>query len=113
MNTLTVEGWCKPEGASKSIPIESLHFRVSEQSHLELEQAEEQLKVNHEPEAFVDVDMGSMELATSSDCGPLADCQLRVYLSPNDERGHFHLVGHKASDGSLVYSNAVLVETLG
>ncbi|POA17870.1 hypothetical protein C1886_19770 [Pseudomonas sp. FW300-N1A1] len=36
---------------------------------------------------------------------PLADCQMRVYL--HCERGQFHLVGHRASDGSLIYSNAV------
>lgn len=113
MNTLTLEGWCKSEGASKSTPIESIHFSVSDQTHIQLEEVEERLKTTRDPEAFVDVDMRTMELETSTDCGPLCDCKLRVYLSPEDERGHFHLVGHKASDGSLVYTNAVMVDTLG
>ncbi|MGI9295410.1 MAG: hypothetical protein ACR2PS_15635 [Pseudomonadales bacterium] len=113
MNTLTLEGWCKPEGASKSTPIESIHFRVSEASHLLMEEAEERLKSSGERETFVAVAMATMELQTSDDCGPLSDCRLRVYLNPTDQRGHFHLVGHRASDGSLVYSNSLMVDTLG
>jgi hypothetical protein len=35
---------------------------------------------------------------------------MRVYLSA--ERGQFHLVGHRASDGSLIYTNAVLIDQL-
>jgi len=42
--------------------------------------------------------------------GPLSDCQMRVYI--HNERGQFHLVGHRASDGSLIYSNAVLIDQL-
>lgn len=113
MDTLTIEGWFKPEGASKSTPVDKIHFHVDEQSRLQLEQTEERLKETREAEAFVDADSDSLELATSADCGRLADCRFRVYLSPDDDRGQFHLVGKRASDGSLVYSNAVLVDSLG
>jgi len=54
-----------------------------------------------------------MELITPEECGPLSDCQLRVYLSAGDQRGQFHLVGHRASDGSLIYTNAVMIDQLG
>jgi len=52
-------------------------------------------------------------LVTPQECGPLSDCRLRVYLSAGDERGQFHLVGHRASDGSLIYTNAVMIDQLG
>lgn len=113
MNTMTIEGWCKPEGAKKSTPIEFLHFRISEECHLQLEDVEEELQRTHAPEKYVDIDMDNMELETSKDCGPLSDCQLRVYLDKADHRAQFHLVGHRASDGSLIYSNAVMVDMLG
>ncbi len=61
---------------------------------------------------MVDLDMSTMELITPQECGPLADYRYRVYLS-QDQRGQFHLVGHRASDGSLVYTNAVIVDQLG
>ncbi|WPC06471.1 hypothetical protein ACSX1C_08965 [Pseudomonas sp. MBLB4123] len=113
MNTLTIEGWCKASGAKKSTPMGQFHFRVNEPDHVRLEQAEERLQQTHEPEAMLDVDMSTMELVTPEECGPLSDCKLRVYLSAGDERGQFHLVGHRASDGSLVYTNAVMIDQLG
>lgn len=112
MNTLTIEGWCKASGAKQSTPMGQFHFYVSEPDHLRLEQAEERLQQTHEPEAMVDADMSTMELVTPAECGPLADCRWRVYLDA-DQRGQFHLVGHRASDGSLVYTNAVMVDQLG
>ncbi|MBO3273639.1 hypothetical protein [Pseudomonas schmalbachii] len=114
MNTLTIKGWCKPTGAQKSIPIGDIHFHVTDDDHLRLEQAEEHLQKTHEPEVMFDVDMGTLELVTPPECGPLSDCQMRVYLSRDDEqRGQFHLVGHRQSDGSLIYTNAVMVDQLG
>ncbi len=112
MNTLTIEGWCKASGANKSAPIGQFHFHVSEPDHLRLEQVEERLQQTHEPEATIDVDMSSMDLVTPEECGPLFDCQWRVYLDA-DQRGQFHLVGHRSSDGSLVYTNAVMIDQLG
>nr|WP_319527900.1 hypothetical protein [Pseudomonas laurentiana] len=113
MNTLTIEGWCKT--SSEAVPIElgQIHFHVSGADHVRLEQAEEQLKKNNAPEVMVDVDISQMELIMPPECGPLSDCQFRVYLSARDQRGQFHLVGHRATDGALVYSNAVMVDQLG
>lgn len=113
MNTLTIEGWCKPDAAGASIPIGELHFRVDEEYHTLMEQAEENMAKNHEPETLIDVDINTMELQTSNECGELTDCKFRVYLTPDDDRGHFHLVAKRASDNALVYSNAVMIDQLG
>ncbi len=113
MNTLSIEGWCKPEGASKSTRIESLHFRVSEEAHLEMENAEKKLQDSGATEAFVTADMAGLELATSADCGELTDCKFRVYLNADDQTSNFHLVAKRVSDGALIYSDAVLVEFVG
>jgi hypothetical protein len=110
MSALTIEGWCKSSGAQKSTPMGEVHFYVDGPLHVRLEEAEERLQKTHEPEAMVDVDMDSMELIMPEGYAPLSDCQMRVYL--HDERGQFHLVGHRASDGSLIYTNAVLIDQL-
>ena len=110
MSALTIEGWCKTSGAQKSTPIGEVHFYVDGPLHLRLEQAEMRLQQTHEPEAMVDVDMESMDLIMPEGYAPLSDCKMRVYL--HDERGQFHLVGHRASDGSLIYTNAVLIDQL-
>jgi hypothetical protein len=114
MNTLTVEGWCRKSDAQPPMPLERIRFHISDRCHLQLEAAEEELRRTHEPEKFVDVDMRELALQTPAECGPLAHCQLRVYLGGMDNsRGQFHLVGHRASDDSLVYTNAVMVDQLG
>lgn len=113
MNTLTIEGWCKISDDKKSTPIGLIHFHVDDDSHLRMEEAEERLQNTHEAEIMIDVDMSNMELETPEECGPLSDCRLRVYLSSADQRGYFHLVGHRGSDGSLIYTNSVMVDQLG
>ncbi|MCY1275806.1 hypothetical protein D3C76_872640 [compost metagenome] len=113
MNTLTIKGWCKASDAAKAIPMGNVHFRINDDAHLRLEQAEEELQETQGREKMLDIDMTTMELVTPDECGPLSDCQLRVYLSRDDQRGHFHLVGHRQSDGSLIFTNAVMIDQLG
>jgi hypothetical protein len=110
MSALTIEGWCKPSPDQKSNPVGEIHFYVDGPLHLRLEEAEERLQKTHEPEAMVDVDMSSMDLVLPEGYDPLSDCQMRVYLQHG--RGQFHLVGHRASDGSMIYTNAVLIDQL-
>ena len=110
MSTLTIKGWCKNSPEQKSTPVGDIRFNVDEPLHLRLEQAEETLQKTHEPETMVDVDMSTLDLTLPKECAPLSDCQMRVYL--HHDRGQFHLVGHRASDGSLVYTNAVLIDQL-
>ena len=112
MSALTIEGWCKISDNEKSTPIGKIHFYVDEGTHLRMEQAEEQLKDTHDSEIMVDVDMSGLDLITPEECGPLSDCKFRVYLNSADQRGVFHLVGHRASDGSLIYTNSVMVDLL-
>lgn len=76
-----------------------------------LEQAQERLQRTHEPDVMVDVNLSTLELRLPPGYGPLADCRMRVYLY-STLRGHFHLIGHRANDGSLIYSNAVLIDQL-
>ena len=106
MSTLTIEGWCKANGAQKSTPVGEIHFYVDGPLHLRLEEAEERLQKTQEREAMVDVDMSSLELIIPEGYGPLSDCQMRVYLQHG--RGQFHLIGHRASDGSLIYSLSLI-----
>ncbi|CAD5108614.1 hypothetical protein [Zestomonas carbonaria] len=113
MNTLTIEGWRKGSGDTRSTPIGQFHFHVNGVDHVRLEEAEEHLQNSEDSEVLIDVDAAELELVTPAECGPLSDCQLRVYLSSGDRRGQFHLVGHRESDGSLIYTNAVMVDQLG
>ncbi|BCX70558.1 hypothetical protein [Pseudomonas izuensis] len=110
MSALTIEGWCKTSPDQKSTPTGEIHFYVDGPLHRRLEEAEERLQTTHEREAMVDVDMSTLDLTLPGDYAPLSDCQMRVYL--HHERGQFHLVGHRASDGSLIYTNAVLIDQL-
>lgn len=113
MSSFEIESWCKPSPSEKSVPMGLIHFFIGDIERLKLEQAEERLQKNPgESEVLVDVDMSTLELVTPPECGPLSDCQLRVYLREEDKRGQFHLVGHRASDGSLVYSNALMIDAM-
>jgi hypothetical protein len=112
MSSFSIEGWCKTGTTQKSTPVEQIHFYLSGNDRLRLEQAEEHLQQSHAPEVMLDVDMATLDLQVPPDYGPLSDCQLRVYLRAEDQRGQFHLVGHRASDGSLIYTNALLIALL-
>lgn len=115
MNTFTLDAWCKPEGASRSMPAGNIHFHVSDAMHLQLEKAEEELAHQHSKRAMeIPVeDMRGLELELPEDCSSLSDCHFHIYVRQGDERGQFFLVGHRSGDGALIYSNAVLVDLLG
>ncbi|WCM50635.1 hypothetical protein OH720_27415 [Pseudomonas sp. WJP1] len=111
MSNLTLEGRCKPNPNQPSDPIGEIHFYVDGPLHVRLEEAEERLQKSPAlKEVMVDVDMDTLNLVLPEGYGPLSDCKMRVYL--HYERGQFHLVGHRASDGSLIYSNVVLIDQL-
>jgi hypothetical protein len=113
MSSFEIDSWCKTSTDEKSRPMGLIHFYIGGPDRLKLEQAEERLQKNpDESEVMVDVDLDTLELVTPPECGPLSDCQLRVYLRKDDKRGQFHLVGHRASDGSLVYTNALMIDAL-
>ena len=110
MSALTIEGWCKPSRDKKSTHVGEIHFYVDVPLRKRLEDAEERLQKTNEREVMVDVDMATLELKVPEGYGPLSDCQMRVYLDDREKRGQYHLVGHRASDGSLIYTNAVLID---
>lgn len=110
--TLEIEGWRKETESAKPEPLEHIQFTVDGDCHTALEEAEEELQRTGAAEKFIDVDPDSVELKITPDCGPVTQCQLRVYLKRSDERGHFHFVARGADDNSLIYSNAVLIESL-
>lgn len=112
MSAFDIESWCKKSPTEKSVPVGTLRFYISDADHLNLEQAEERLQETGEQEAWVDVNPRTFNLQAPPACGPLADYRLRVYLRAEDQRGQFHLVGHRFSDGALVYSNAMMIDML-
>lgn len=113
MNTLSIEGWSKGRTDESSQGGGLLHFRVAEKYHRALERAEEALQINLGGEQYIDVGLESLELHAAPEYGDIVDTRFRVYLSRNDQRGHFHLVGRRSSDDALIYSNSVMVEQLG
>jgi len=114
MNTFTLESWCKPPGAERSMPMGEIHFHVSDPMHLKLEQAEAVLAQREtEREMEIPADIETLELELPEECKELSDCHFHVYLRRGHDRGQFFLTGHRADDGALVYSNAVMVDILG
>ena len=113
MNTLSIEGWCKPTRDTASQPQGLLRFRVAEKYHCAMERAEEALQINQSGEQFIDVDPKTLELDAAPEYGEVASPRFRVYLGRSDQRGHFHLVARRASDDALIYSNSVMIDQLG
>lgn len=112
MSSFSIEGWRKASDAATSTPLEHIDFYLNGLDHQHLEHAEEHLQKHHQREIMVDVDMTTLELRLPAEYGAVSDCQLRVYLRGDDQRGQFHLVAHLQSDGSLIYSNSVLIDQL-
>lgn len=114
MNTFTIESWCKPVGANKSVPMGQISFRVSDEYRLKMESMEERFaESSSERQGDISVRMADLELTTPPECGALSDAQFHVYVHKSEGRGHFFLKGHRATDDALVYSNAVMVDELG
>lgn len=114
MNTFTLDAWCKAPGAKRSSPIGNIHFHVSDEMHLKLEQAEHALAERHaEREMEIPADINSLELELPQACDGLEDCHFHVYMGKEYARGQFFLVGHRKQDHALIYSNAVMVDQLG
>lgn len=112
MSAMTLEGWCKTSAEQKPTPLRDIRFSLTEDDRLHLEQAELTLQQNGRREMMVDADLDTLDLHMPEGYGPLADCMFRVYLGGAEHRGQFHLVGHTARDGRLIYTNAVLIDQL-
>jgi len=110
MHPLTLECYIKPEGAERSEPAGRVRFAISPADHRRMEEAEEKLQHSDDRETMLNVDLTKLDLDLPPHVEALEKCQLRVYLHEEDERGHFHLVGHRKGDHSLFYTNAVMVD---
>ncbi len=110
MYSLTLDSFVKPENADKSQPAGMVHLEIKAADFRRLEEAEAELQREHQREMMLDVDPAELSLELPKEVRELEDCQIRVYIHDDDERGHFHLVGHRKGDHSLFYTNAVMVD---
>ena len=109
---LTLETWHKPKRAQQSEEIGITHLQIDERQYRRLEEAELELKHSGRQETFLQLEEEDIDLQPPQGLGTLTDCKLRLYLREADDSGHFHLVGRRAQDDALVYTNSVLVRTV-
>lgn len=109
---LILETWHKPKQAKHSEEIGITRLHIDENQYRRLEQAELELKQSDCQEAFLDLEEEDIDLQPPQGFGALADCKIRLYLREADDSGHFHLVGRRAQDDALIYTNSVLVRTV-
>ena len=109
---LTLETWHKPQRARRSEEIGITRLEIDEHQYRRLEEVELELRSSDAKEAFLDLQDDDVILQPPAKCGSLADCRLRVYLRDDDDSGLFHLVGRRAKDDALVYTNSVMVRTV-
>ena len=95
---LALETWHKSHQAQQSEEVGVTRLDIGEAHYRRLEEVELNLKESQRKEAFVEVDGSDIDLQPPRQCGPLAECKIRVYLREDDDSGHFHLVGRRASD---------------
>jgi hypothetical protein len=67
MSSFSIDGWCQTGSTQKFTPVEQIHFYMSGNDRLRLEQAEEQLQQSHAPEVMIDVDMTTLDLQVPQD----------------------------------------------
>jgi len=109
MQQLMLACHIKPEGAERSESAGEMGFSLRPEDHLKLEEAQEALQQNDEPERYITIDLNSIQINSPSTLGDLEDGKFRIYLNKSDGRGHFHLVAYTKQNHSLVYSDAAMV----
>lgn len=110
MFPLTTDCYLKQLGTDESQWIGKVQFHMSESDHRRLEEAEEALQESGDDEMMLAISAEDMALELPESVGGLSDCLVRVYLNKQEDRGFFHIVGHRKSDGSLIYSDAVMID---
>jgi hypothetical protein len=85
---------------------------VSDDGYRALEQLEQQLKENDQPELMMDVAASQIDLDLPGECGEVNQCKIRVYLDEETRAGLFHFVGHASRDDSLVYTEPTMVRLI-
>lgn len=110
MFPLTTDCYLKKTGDNDSQIIGKVKFHVSEADHRRLENAEAALQESGDDEIMLAISAEDIELQLPEAVGRLSDCQVRVYLNKQEDRGFFHIVGHRKSDGGLIYSDAIMID---
>ena len=105
---LSLDTYCKTEGRP-SREIGRSTVEVSAGGFRALESLEEKLRASEQQELYADADEASITLELPEAIDSLTDCQVRVFLGGEEQAAHFHLVGREANEGSLVYTNPVMV----
>ncbi len=106
---LTVETHLKPNQNQASRDVGLTKMLIEESVYHMLEEMEDELVESNQREMFKDIEPESIHLQMPDNFGELSDCQVRMYMPRGVDSGQFHLVGHRASDNSLVYTDAVMV----
>jgi hypothetical protein len=96
---ITVETFLKPNPQAESEAAGRTTLVIDENAFLALEKAEELYAVRDQD---IDVDL-------PSDIGALKEENVRIFLSPGSEAGHFHLVARRAEDDALVYTEPAMI----
>ena len=109
---LSLEAWEESSKSDQSEEVGTIRLEIGDREFRSLERMENELKQSENREAFLNVSPQTLSLQTPGHCGPLSDCKIRVYLREEDDTGHFHLVGRRAENDALIYTNAVMVRTV-
>ena len=109
---LSLEAWQKSHESEEVEEMGTVRMEISEREFSSLAKIERDLKESEEREAFLKVSPATLSLQPPRECGPLADCKIRVYLREEDDTGHFHLVGRRAANDAPVYTNSVMLRAV-
>lgn len=109
---LSLETFCKGADEQSSNEIGRSAVTVSADSYRKLEALEQQLRESDQQELFADIHDTAIDVETPDAVDQLRQCKVRLYLDGEQQAAHFHLVGHRADDNSLIYTNPVLVRTV-
>ena len=109
---LALETWQTSDQTGNAEELGMSRLTIGDREYRSLDRIERQLREGDQREARVAMQPSRLNLETPPGCGPLAECQLRVYLREEDDTGHFQLLGTRAGDGGSVYTKAVMLRTV-
>ena len=109
---IALETWHTSEQTGNVQELGMSRMTIGDSEYRSLDTIEKQLREGNKREARVNVLPSRLNLETPPACGPLAECQLRVYLREEDDTGHFQLLGSRARDGGSIHTKAVMLRSV-
>lgn len=82
---------------------------IGEEEYMLLQNLESKLKASTMTQTVEEIDASHLRFNPPDECGRLADCKVQVYLGKESEAGHFHLVGRRVADDSLIHTSSVML----